>query len=93
MRTITPGGAESTNGAKFKMLVTPALTNRSAASWWEDGPFAVTAEDVEKLGQNVAVWGMGNFGATMPGGLIKHTVTVPTIPLSSGRRSSSTTSK
>ena len=28
-----PGGTVSTTGAKFKMLVTPALTRRSAASW------------------------------------------------------------
>lgn len=61
--------------------------NRSAASWWEDGPFAVTAEDVEKLGQNVAVWGMGNFGAPVPAGLVHITVTGAVIPLAASSKS------
>lgn len=34
-------------------------TNSSGASWVEDGPFLVTAEDVPKLGRDVAVWGLG----------------------------------
>ena len=33
MRTLTAGGAVSTTGAKLRMLVTPAATSRSAASW------------------------------------------------------------
>ena len=35
------------------------VSNPEAATWHGEGPFTVTAEDVERLGQNVAVWGMG----------------------------------
>jgi phage head maturation protease len=35
------------------------VSNRLAAKWHEDGPFTITAEDVAKLGQNVAVWSLG----------------------------------
>jgi hypothetical protein len=35
------------------------VSNRASASWLEQGPFTVTAEDVAKLGQNVAVWSLG----------------------------------
>ena len=42
MRTVTPGGTESTTGAKLRMLVTPTLTSRSAASWAADGGVAMT---------------------------------------------------
>ena len=31
----------------------------------------VSAEDVELLGQNVAVWGMGVFTPYLPAGIIK----------------------
>ena len=47
------------------------VSNSLAGGWFEDGPFAVAAEDVEKLGQNVAVWGMGAFGTMIPGGVVK----------------------
>jgi hypothetical protein len=50
---------------------TGLVSNGQAGGWFEDGPFTVTAEDVEKLGQNVAVWGMGNFGAFAPAGIVK----------------------
>jgi len=46
------------------------VSNSQAASWYEDGPFTVVAEDVEKLGQNVAVWGLGAFGVHLPSGII-----------------------
>lgn len=72
--------------ADGKMLV----SNRQAGGWYEDGPFTITAEDVEKLGQNVAVWGMGAFGATAPQGIVDITVTLaPVLPLDSGRSSRS----
>jgi len=45
------------------------VSNSDAASWHAEGPFTVTAEDVEKLGQNVAVWGMGAFAAYLPNGI------------------------
>jgi phage head maturation protease len=35
------------------------VSNRLAAKWHEDGPFTITAEDVAKLGQNVAIWSLG----------------------------------
>jgi hypothetical protein len=47
------------------------VSNGEAAAWLEDGPFTVTAEDVEKLGQNVAVWGMGAWATFLPAGLVK----------------------
>ena len=47
----------STTGAKFKMLVTPALTSRSAASWAAAGGVAITPIDtvpgLDDLGQVV----------------------------------------
>jgi hypothetical protein len=54
------------------------VSNGQAASWFEDGPLTVAAEDVEKLGQNVAVWGMGAFGAFLPAGIVEIAVTLPT---------------
>lgn len=56
---------------------TMVVTNDQGATWFEDGPFLVTAEDVEKLGTNVAIWGMGAPGVFLPGAVVKITVTVP----------------
>lgn len=56
---------------------TMIVTNPGAAGWFEDGPFLVTAEDVEKLGRDVAIWGMGTTGIFLPAGVVKITVTVP----------------
>ena len=36
----------------------------------EDGAFTITAEDVEKLGQNIAVWGMTGAGIYLPAALV-----------------------
>jgi hypothetical protein len=63
------------------------MGNDSSAAWFEDGPFLVTAEDVEKLGTNVAIWGMGQGGLFLPNGVVKITVTVP--PPVAGRGASS----
>jgi hypothetical protein len=60
---------------------TAIVTNRLAAAWDEEGPNTVTAEDVEKLGQNVAVWGMGALAAYLPAGIVLLSNTV------AGRRS------
>ncbi len=56
----------------------PALTagklivsNRLAAAWFEDGPFQAQAEDVEKLGRNVAIWSMGAGARFIPAGIIE----------------------
>jgi hypothetical protein len=38
---------------------TALATNRQAAAWFEAGPYVITAEDVEKLGRDVAIWGLG----------------------------------
>jgi hypothetical protein len=51
------------------------VTNGEAASWHEDGPFPISAEDVAKLGQNVAIWGMGTGATTAPKGIVKSTLT------------------
>lgn len=64
------------------------VSNDQGAAWFEDGPFIVTAEDVEKLGTNVAIWGMGEAGVFLPAAVISIAVTLPpVIPLaaSSGR--------
>lgn len=47
------------------------VTNGLAARWHEDGPFVATDEDVAKLGQNVAVWGMGVTAIYVPAGVVK----------------------
>jgi hypothetical protein len=54
------------------------VSNGQAASWYEDGPFTVVAEDVEKLGQNVAVWGLGAFGVHLPMGIVGFSATTTT---------------
>jgi phage head maturation protease len=54
---------------------THIVTNDEGASWHEDGPFPISAEDVAKLGQNVAIWGMGTGATTAPKGIVKSTLT------------------
>jgi hypothetical protein len=56
---------------------TMIITNPGGAAWFEDGPFVVTADDVEKLGTNVAIWGMGTPGLFLPSGIVAVTVTLP----------------
>jgi HK97 family phage prohead protease len=53
------------------------VSNGQAASWFEEGPMTVAVEDVEKLGQNVAVWGMGTFAAHVPKGIVQISTTPP----------------
>lgn len=54
------------------------VTNDLAASWFEEGPFLVTAEDVAKLGTDVAIWGMGTPGVFTPAGVVPiHTAAGP----------------
>jgi hypothetical protein len=62
------------------------VSNSEAASWYEDGPFSVAAEDVEKLGQNVAVWGLGAFGIHLPMGIVELAAGLP-LAVRSGRKS------
>jgi hypothetical protein len=47
------------------------LSNSSVAKFHEDGPMTVQADDVAKLGVDVAVWGMGAFAPVLPAGLRK----------------------
>jgi len=47
------------------------VTNDLAAAWLEDGPFLVTADDVSKLGTDVAIWGMGTEATFVPTGVVK----------------------
>jgi uncharacterized protein len=54
---------------------THLVLNGEAARWHEDGPFPISAEDVAKLGQNVAVWGMGTGATTAPKAIVKSTLT------------------
>lgn len=63
---------------------TAEVTNKIAAAWDEDGPHTVTAEDVERLGQNVAVWGMGALAVFVPAGVVTLSATAP---VARGRKS------
>lgn len=47
------------------------VTNSLAATWAEAGPFVATAEDVNKLGQNTAIWGLGATATFLPKGIVK----------------------
>ena len=47
------------------------ISNRLAAGWHEDGPFQVAAEDVEKLGRNVAIWSLGAGARYIPAAIIE----------------------
>ena len=50
---------------------TVLVTNEQAAAWLEEGPFLASAEDVPKLGTDVAIWGMGAPGLFLPAGITK----------------------
>jgi HK97 family phage prohead protease len=54
---------------------THLVLNGESARWHEDGPFPISAEDVAKLGQNVAIWGMGTGATTAPKAIVKSTLT------------------
>jgi hypothetical protein len=61
--------------APFLTGNTHLVLNSESAAWHEDGPFPISAEDVAKLGQNVAIWGMGTGATTVPKGIVKSTLT------------------
>jgi hypothetical protein len=64
----------------FAPAGTLVVTNSRGAKWIEDGPYTATAEDVAKLGQDNAIWGMGAPGVFNPKGVIKVTpVDVPPV--------------
>jgi len=64
LRTVTPAGTESTTGAKLRMLVTPTLTNRSAASWAAPGGVATTPIDTHAAHDGVE---LGRIDVDDPG--------------------------
>jgi hypothetical protein len=45
-------------------------SNDQTAAWHVDGPRFATAEDVEKLGRNDAIWGMGASAIYVPAGIV-----------------------
>jgi HK97 family phage prohead protease len=51
------------------------ITNGLAAGFHEDGPFPISAEDIAKLGRDVAIWGMGATAVAYPAGIVKSTLT------------------
>jgi hypothetical protein len=86
----------SVDVSKLQVVHAPALapgtaivTNRLAAAWSEDGPHTITADDVEKLGQNIAVWGLGALAAFYPNGVVTLNATgVPAVAEASSGRGS-----
>jgi hypothetical protein len=56
--------------AKSLPAGTLLVGSSQAASWAEDGPFAVEGDDVAKLGVDVGIWGMGTSRITVPGGIV-----------------------
>lgn len=68
--SVSIAGLTVREGA-FLPIGTVIVSNTRAASWHQDGPFTVTSEDVEKLGRNVAVWGMGAPAVTLANGIRK----------------------
>ena len=52
---------------------TAIVTNGAAARWIEDGPRLATAENVGKLGQDIAIYGYGVSGVYLPTGVIRVT--------------------
>jgi phage head maturation protease len=83
------GAAASASGlsvslAGFSIVNVPGLapglavvTNRQAGAFLEDGPRTVTAEDVPKLGRDVAIWGLGNWATFTAKGIVVLAATPP----------------
>ena len=63
------------------------VTNGQAARLHEDGPMVVTAEDVEKLGQNVAVWGMAANAIYVPAGVVVISATGTLVAKAAAKKS------
>ena len=47
------------------------VSSRAAARWHEDGPFQATAEDVAKLGRDVAYWSLGAAAIYVPAAVVE----------------------
>ena len=82
--SINISGLEVTE-APMAPAGTVVVTNEQAASWLEEGPFLATGEDVQKLGTDVAIWGMGVPGLFLPAGITKAAA-VAGDPQSRGRK-------
>ena len=54
------------------------VSNESAADFAGVGPLFVSAEDVERLGRNEAIWGMGAGTVLIPAGIVWLAATKPT---------------
>lgn len=83
------------NVAGFNIIHEPTLaagraiiSNSEGASWLEDpvgSPNQITAEDVERLGQNVAYWSMGTTALFNPAAIVS--VAPAGLPLATSRKS------
>jgi hypothetical protein len=47
------------------------VSNGAAANWIEDGPRLATAENVGKLGRDVAIYGYAASGVYLPAGVVR----------------------
>lgn len=63
------------------------VSNEEAARYLGVGPFFVTAEDVERLGRNEAIWGMGAGTVVLPLGICWLATVKPTMAAASARKS------
>lgn len=59
------------------------VTNGQAVSWREDGPMVISAVDVQKLGEDTAIWGMGALTITTPTGVVSLVKVAPVVASSS----------
>ena len=82
---INISGLEVTE-SPFMAAGKAVATNQEATGWFEVGPYLATADDVQKLGTDVAIWGMGAAGLFLPNGVVPFTVTLPpVVPLATSR--------
>jgi hypothetical protein len=72
---------------------TAIVGNTAAAAWMEDGPFVVAAPVIPKLGEDVAVWGMGAFAAFIPAGIVVLTNVVAADQATAGSRGKRTSDR
>lgn len=47
------------------------VTNDMAAGWIENGPYIISDLDVQRLGQDVAIWGLGAPAVFIPAGIVE----------------------
>lgn len=54
------------------------MVNQRAARWFERGPFLISALDVPKIGQDVAIWSLGEGAVFTPKGVVIMAAAAPT---------------